>query len=418
MPPAQEGTQSLNPALPAAAGLRGFVQRHRFLLSFALLSAFMGTSVGLAKVTTTLYAMHLGASGWMLGAVAAAQSFGILFMSLPVGFWVERFGPARLFIAGSFIVGLIYVVVPLVPHAVFLLVMTALISFVMPLRFVSLNMVFMTALERIGEGRAGWYRGTHMSGMFLVGPLMAAGVVQAVGHAGSYWLIAAMFFITIALSPLVLSQHVAVPRPAGARVPMRQAVQALFDEPIVRRVALQEGAIQAVHMYYAFYIVVIAVQQLGLSAASAGTLVAVQGASFVGALFLLGGVVTYLGPRVVRWAVTLIALASAVLALAPSAAWLWGGGALLGVGLGLLQIHTLTQFARIGARLGRGRVSGLSALVGPGGGLVGGLLGGTLGVWIGLQPVFLLFVPVFLVLGWSRQGGHEPLVQAAAPHAG
>ena len=55
--------------------------RHRFLLSFALLSLFMGISVGLVKVTTSLYAIHLGASGWWLGAIAAAQSVGAALVS-------------------------------------------------------------------------------------------------------------------------------------------------------------------------------------------------------------------------------------------------------------------------------------------------------------------------------------------------
>lgn len=93
-------------------------------------------------------------------------------------------------------------------------------------------------------------------------------------------------------------------------------------------------------------------------------------------------------------------LALLLLALAQHLAWLWVGGALLGVGLGLLQIHTLTQFAQLGARLGRGRVSGLSALAGPSGGLVGGLLGGTLGAVVGLQTVFLFFLPVFAGVVW------------------
>lgn len=392
----------------SGTGWRHFVRRNRFLLSFSLLSSFMGTSIGLAKVTTTLYALHLGAQGWMLGAIAAAQSFGILFMSLPVGFWVERLGPARLFVAGSLVIGVLYAMIPLVPQAVFLLAVTTLISFVMPLRFVSLNMVFMTALERIGESRAGWFRGTHLSGMFLVGPLLAATVVQAVGHAGSYWLIAAMFFITMALSPLVLGQHVAGSRPAGVSVSMWQSVRALLSDPVSRRLATQEGAIQALNMYFAFYIVVIAVQQLGLSATAAGTLLAFQGVAFVGVLFLLGAAVTRLGQRAVRLAAVLIALAAVVLAFAPDQVWLTAGGVLMGLGLGLLQIHTLTQFSRLGARLGRGRVAGLNALVGPSGGLLGGILGGTLGAWVGLQPVFLVFVPVFLTLGWHAHGGHEP----------
>lgn len=73
------------------------------------------------------------------------------------------------------------------------------------------------------------------------------------------------------------------------------------------------------------------------------------------------------------------------------------GGALLGLGLGLLQIQNLTQFSRVGARLGHGRVPASAPWpVLPA--VCRGLLGGTLGQWIGLQKVFLVFIPLFLWL--------------------
>nr|WP_315849301.1 MFS transporter [uncultured Rhodoferax sp.] len=395
--------------------MRGFLQRNAFLLRFALLSLFMGISVGLAKFTTTLYALELGAQGWLLAAMAGAQSVGIVFTSLPVGFWVERFGPARLFVAGSWAMGVLYVLIPAVPHALYLLLLTALISFLMPLRFVSLNTVFMLALERLGQGRAGWQRGAHMSGMFLLGPVLAAAVIPALGHAGSYWLIGAMFFATALLAAPVLNHHPQTTTGNAPRMPMLQSVRALWQQPEVRALAAQECAVQAAHMYYAFYIVVIAVQQLGLPALGAGSLVAVQGASFIAALMVLDPVIGRFGTRAtVLGGGALAVLALLLLALAQHIAWLWVGGALLGVGLGLLQIHTLTQFAQLGARLGRGRVSGLSALAGPSGGLVGGLLGGTLGAVVGLQTVFLLFVPVFAGVAWLayRQPARAQMISA------
>ncbi|MBE0587588.1 MAG: MFS transporter, partial [Hydrogenophaga sp.] len=223
--------------------------RHRFLLAFALLSLFMGISVGLAKVTTSLYAIHLGASGWWLGAIAAAQSVGILLTGLPMGHWVERFGPRRLFMAGSLAGGLLYALLPLVPSSGFLLAMTALTGVVMPTRFVSLQMIFMTMLHQIGTAHAGWQRAAHMSGMLLLGPLITAFVIQQVGHAGSYWIVALMFLLTIGLSQGVLRQplpeRVAPAHPAG----LRAGLVNLLSHAEARRLAATEAGIQGLNMY-------------------------------------------------------------------------------------------------------------------------------------------------------------------------
>ena len=45
--------------------MRGFLQRNAFLLRFALLSLFMGISVGLAKFTTTLYVPVFAGVAWL-----------------------------------------------------------------------------------------------------------------------------------------------------------------------------------------------------------------------------------------------------------------------------------------------------------------------------------------------------------------
>ncbi|HEY0200941.1 MAG TPA: hypothetical protein VGC24_04550, partial [Burkholderiaceae bacterium] len=74
------------------------------------------------------------------------------------------------------------------------------------------------------------------------------------------------------------------------------------------------------------------------------------------------------------------------------------GGALLGLGVGTLQIITLTRIARVGAQLGQGRTAGVSSLSSPAGGLFGSLLGGLAGQFLGLQPIFLLFALIFIAL--------------------
>jgi MFS family permease len=129
----------------------------------------------------------------------------------------------------------------------------------------------------------------------------------------------------------------------------------------------------------------------------------------VAALFALGGVAHRIGPRrVYRFSFLWAAAALVVLGLARNPLGLWLGALELGLGLGCLQIVNLPRFARSGARLGRGRVAGLSSLVAPSGAVLGNLAGGLVSKALGTQAMFLLLAPLFglasVVLASPRSG--------------
>ncbi|HEY0469920.1 MAG TPA: MFS transporter [Polyangiaceae bacterium] len=396
MPPAHGSSLVTSQRAPAiTVGLRSklanFFEQNRFLLTFAVLASLMGTTVGMAQVSASLYAIHLGSSKAMLGLIAGSQSVGVLLMSLPIGLLVDRFGPARPFVVGTLLAGLSYAVLPLWATPTWLLACTAAISFFMPLRFVSLNTVFLQQLASLGEAKAGWYRGTHMLGMFLVGPALGARAISSLGFAWTYRLISLGFFATIFVSPIVFARYARAPEPkraSGWQV-LRSQLTWLAHDRELRAVSLIEGVTQAVGAFFVFFIVVMAVSVVHLSSAQASSLVAAKGTTFIVALFILGGLIKRLGQhRAYMVGFAAIASALAMLGFAGSAPLLWIGSLTLGLGLGAVQIATLTRYAQIGARNGYGRVSGLSALVGPSGGLFGSLFGGLLSKWVGLSGTF------------------------------
>lgn len=389
-------TADPGPALTTAArGPRGaaWFEEHRFLIVFALLASFMGVSVGMAQITTSLYAVQLGASATQLGLISGAQSIGVLLMSLPVGALVDRFGPRPPFLAGTLVVGLLYTAVPLVASPLWLLLCTTLVSFAMPMRFVSLNTVFLAQLASLGESKAGWYRGTHMLGMFLIGPLIGASLASALGFAWAYRAVASLFFITLFASRLVFGRY--GQRPAGPRAlgwhALRAQLALLVRDREVRRISVLESLTQATGSFFTFFVVVVALQRAGLGASEASSLISAKGVTYIVALFLLGGSVQRLGARRAKL-VSFSAIAVGMTAVGGGSRplWLWLGALALGLGLGTIQIATLTRYAQIGARTGHGKASGLNALAGPSGGVLGSLAGGLLGKWIGLDNVFLL----------------------------
>ncbi|WP_437735678.1 MFS transporter [Sorangium sp. So ce1335] len=381
--------------------LRSFIDKNRFLLVFAALSSVMGISVGVAKVTTTLYALDLKADEALLGLIAGSQSVGVLLMSIPIGLLVDHLGPSRLFVLGSLVAGALYMALPAVASPVFLLVLTTAISFFMPMRFVSLSTVFMQQLETVGEGKAGWYRATHMIGMFLLGPMLAAGLTRALGFPGTYRLIGLSFLITVLMSPLVFGPYAARSAPARAlRLSgLRSDLALLAQDVELRGVCLIEFAAQSVNSFFMFFIIPIGISVAHLTAAEASGLLAWQGVTYIAALFALGGLVGRMGhERVYLASFVLVPSALLLLGLSRDLAPLRAGGLILGLGLGLVQIANLTRIARIGARVGRGKVAGLHALVGPSGGLFGSTVGGLVGGTLGLQSMFLLLSVLFGVL--------------------
>ena len=414
MPPADGSSNFANqPALEETGQGRstvtGFVERNRFLLTFAVLSSLMGTTVGMAQVSASLYAVELGSSNTMLGLIAGSQSIGVLLISLPIGVLVDRFGPARPFVLGTLLAGLTYAALPMWGSPAWLLGCTAAISFFMPFRFVALNTVFLQQLASLGEAKAGWYRGTHMLGMFLVGPALGARSISSLGFAWTYRLISLAFLVTIFVSPIVFGRYARAPeaKRSSSWQALRAQLSLLVRDRELRTVSLIESSTQAVGSFFVFFIVVMAVSAVHLSPARASSLVAAKGSTFILALFVLGGLIKRLGQhRAYLLGFATIISALALLGLAQGSSQLWLGSLILGLGLGAVQIATLTRYAQIGARTGYGKVSGLSALVGPSGGILGSLFGGLLNKWVGLPTTFSLAAACFalglLVLALPR----------------
>lgn len=398
-----------------------FLRRHHFLVFFVLLTNIMGISIGMAKVSTTLLALQLGADASLQGLIASAQSIGVVIMSIPIGFMMDRAGPGRLFIVGSLLVGAIYLLLPLMTTPWAVLFATAMVSLFMPMRFVSLNAVFMAELETLGESKAGWYRGSHMTGMFLIGPVLAAIAVEALGFVGTFWSIVALFAVSILLSPTVFRHYQRRTIPPAAAAPaykITARLALLFRDEELRRVGLIEFCAQSINAFYIFFILIIAINQLHMAPLPASHLIGINGGAYIFALLFLGKTVQRVGHELgylLSFSAALLALL--MLGLGQQLLWLMVGGALLGLCLGTLQIITLTRFARLSTRLGRGEVSGVSSLMGPSGSFFGSLIGGFIGQHFGLQPVFLFFIlPVVLMVAWTAsQWRQQQLTLATLP---
>jgi predicted MFS family arabinose efflux permease len=266
-----------------------------------------------------------------------------------------------------------------------------------------LNTMFMHEIVQIGVEKAGWYRGTHMIGMMLIGPVVSVAASHALGFRGTYWLIAGLFALTVVVSPIVFSRYRHAPAAdSGGHTRWHDLpgqLRLLAQDPELRRIAVVEFAAQSLNAYFSFFIVIIVVSSLHLGEGFATQLLGLEGGAFMVALFCFGGLVArFDDERVYAASFALVTLALLVLGLSQVPWQLAASTVALGLGLGSLQIVNLTRFAFIGGRLGRGKVSGLTPFIGTSGSLLGSFLGGVIGHTLGLQYVFLAYALAFVGL--------------------
>lgn len=380
----------------------GFVTRNQFLLNFIMLSALSGLSVGIGKFITSVLALDIGASAFELGLIASAQSLGIILMSLPVGNWVDRFGPQRLFIIGSLSIGVFYSITGWLHEPWLLAVITFLVSLCLPFRFVSMNAVFFQKLDVIGVTKAGWFRAMHMIGFFMLAPVVSALLLKAFTVIDVFLLVGFLFLFTAFLSPSVMRFYV---MPEFEKKAREKSPALLSQFSILKKefdlffVCSVEFAAQSIMGFFSFYIVVIAIVDFGFTPSIAALLVMLEGGVFISVLFFGGYLTKYMTAQAAyRCGVLVLSFGLLLLSIHGSPVSLWLGASIIGFGLGFVQVINISEFAKISKRLGQGRVAGINAFVGPLGGLLGSLWGGLAGSIMPLQWCFIGFVLLMLPL--------------------
>ena len=168
-------------------------QAAHFAWAFVALALVSGITIGMNKVLVTLMALRLEASSWQIGLLIGAESFSMMLMSLPAGALISRYGARRVYGLASLGAMVLY---PLVAHAANWYMAAGflfLAGICIPYRVVAMNSSWLERLPEVGASRAGWYRGTLMLGIGLLGPLSGNLAADLFGVRGSYWITSALF---------------------------------------------------------------------------------------------------------------------------------------------------------------------------------------------------------------------------------
>ncbi len=377
-----------------------------FLVGFIGLTLLSGMTIGMNKVLATMLGLHLGVSNLQLAVISSAESFAMALGTLPAGYLLARGNPKYWYAGISLTLSAAFCVLPWLPGWHWVALLMFLVGLCISLRVVAMSTVFLVRLPELGQGKAGWYKGTLTLGMQFAGPLGGNYLIAHLGLTAGFFVSALMFALLALLGWRVLPSTTGNARPAGA-APYAATWRELLAVPAVRTTCLFEALASFTASSVGVFSILLAIRVLHWPRAHAVWLMAVQGLFFVLVLLALGKLVLASPHRARFYGGAHLAIMAALLLLGlfpHSGAYLLAA-ALLGAGLGVNNLVNTDRIAH--APVDKARISAHLTLVGMAGGTSGALAAGHLADVVGLQHVFLLWVFPWLA-AWLAHHARAP----------
>ncbi len=378
--------------------------QRNFIGHFMLLSVISGITIGMGKVTTTFYALHQGADSLQIGFISAMESLGMLLVTVPAGFLIARYGPRRIYFISSLGPMALSLVIPWASAWYAIAAARGFIGLCIPFRVVSMNSSFLRELKHLGASKSGWYRGALTLGMGFLGPLLGNFFTQQTGYLWTYVAIAFLFGFMAFYSQVFLPDRGAAPKVNSSALEIVGEVRSMLANMQIGESCLIEFISSSTNSLFATYILLIAMEVAHLPPARAINLMLVQGATAVVSLFSFGHLLRLL-PRRTAYVSSLTLACTGLLLLGFGFNfWLLSAGTVaLGCGAALIHLINMDQLSR--HALDKSKISGLYNLAQMSGGFFGALAGGVLSRFVGLQHLFVLWIPLLLVVAlvcWAR----------------
>lgn len=367
-----------------------------FLAGFIGLTLLSGMTIGMNKVLATLLGIHLEVSNLQLSLISSSETLAMAFGTLPAGWVLARGNPKYLYAAVSLALSAAFCVLPWLPGWKWVALLMFLVGLCISLRVVAMSTVFLVRLPELGQGKAGWYKGTLTLGMQFVGPLTGNYLIAQLGLTAGFLVSAAMFALLAVLGWQVLPER-AAPRYKAAR----GRWSALLRLPAVRATYGFEMLASFTSSSVGVFSILLAIRVLHWPRQHAVWLMAVQGLSLVVVLLGLGRPVLDSPYRQRFYGAAHLAIMAALLLLGlwPTSGAYLAASLLLGLGLG---VNSLVNTDRIAcAPVDKAQVSAHLTLLGMLGGATGALAAGRLADLFGLQHVFLLWLVPWLIAAIS-----------------
>jgi MFS family permease len=369
------------------------------LLTISLHLAFSG-----ARVTLSLFALHLGASSLTVGFVMSLLAVVPMVFAVTWGRYVDRVG-----VRGPMYAGVIALLVALIAaFAVPRLEMLFFVSALAGSGFMIFHIAVNQAAGLLGKPEERAQNFSLLALAFSVssflGPVLAGFSIDAVGYRYTFLLLATALIVTLAI---MLVRSVDVPRHATTLKPgERKRLKDLLRVPGMRRVFVVSAMLSMAWDLFTF-VVPIHGSRLGLSASTVGVILGAFGA----AVFVVRLVLPLLARRVSEWRmlITAMLVSGTALTLFPlitDVPLLILLAFVLGIGLGGAQPMVMSLLYNKAPAGRGGEAVGVRTLLLNFSQAGIPLMFGALGAALGMTPVFWTMALALIGGAWySRRGG-------------
>jgi MFS family permease len=349
-----------------------------------------------SRMTTTLFALKLGASEFTVGVLLALFAVLPMLLSVTAGRIIDRLGPRRPVMIGLATLACAAALPFLFPAVTVLYISSPLLGTSFMFLHIAMNSVF--GAHGSPEQRAvtfSWLSlGFSISNS--IGPLVAGYAIEGFGHAGAMLTLAV--FPVIALVMLARRKR-ALPRPE--RAPReRHGVLDLLRVPALRYTLIVSGLLNMGWDIYGFLMPLYG-SRIGLAAGTIGVIMS----TFALATFVVRALLTVLVQRIRHWvlissAMALAAVAYLLFPFVHSVPLLMALSFMLGLGLGASQPVIMALLYEASPPGRQGEAVGIRTTMMNGSQTFIPLASGAISAALGMAPVFALIAALLLGGAW------------------
>ncbi|MFT8314075.1 MAG: MFS transporter [Clostridium sp.] len=378
-----------------------FPTKDKIILGFIILNIISGTSGGILQMVIPLYSLSINASTAQIGIIKGVSGLGMLLLVLPSGFLIDYYGSRKLYIVGSVIGAIIIFTFSFIKLPIFLIIGMGIQGFTNSLRFTSLNAAFFKNLKTIGKKKSGWYKGSMSIGLTFIGPFIGGYIVQNISYKWIFVLIGMMILIP-SLILYILSDKSIKSKPENLIQIFKEQyydLKLLLRNNIIKQTALVESISTACFSTFVTFIIVLVVSNYHLKSIYASWLIIMEGSAFIITVFLGGHLLyKFKASTLYLESFILVIVGTLIVVFQQSITFIALGTIIMGLGLGMTNLITYSRVGEIEGK--KGKISGLFAACTGIGASLGPTIGGFIGQRFSIKFVFLIYVPLFVLLGF------------------